>query len=541
MNLLNPDPKRIIYVGEDEPFLKKAMKDINAAPWGVNVSYKIIKPSSYNHPNMCFKSLTGENADLFLLDYGRLEDVSLNFAKFIILEDSKNIMKVVGLAEYNFTEDQMLRAYTSGIRFNFIKGMETTNFIYTMGHLLYVKLVAPPNNAQVDRVGGKFTLDFPSKILEVTKTHIKVETSVELEEDSKYKLDFKLFSEKEEYELKVESAFRSNMRYELPYSYRFSTKSFDYMELLEGKEENNETYAETLKGKKKNPYEDMDKKEENQEEIEEDKVLNEATFEEFMEEYLENTQPMRDHNITNVLLFDSRLNILNTEEGYKLDIPYRIFLQKRPTQGLNILNKIRPAIIIFDASNISKNIVDKFYGIFESKLTTMKNYTPLFLIFGEKRTQKDLSHLLTYPRTLIRPVNGDIRLITQLLKVHHQKAMAEEEKYELPEVPTHIYFSPDDPLAKTYVKIPAKVISLTETIITFSCKIKMDPGTTFKTDWPTPCYVTTIVNIRGDAYVRDGAYEFLYTGVINGLNDTSISQVRRKVNEILSGRMAKAN
>ena len=539
-----PEGKKFIYLGEDEPYFRKLVASIQSQQWGKNVTGELINPRSYEHPNACIKALVGEKTDLFLVDYGRQESAAFNFARTYILAREENKKKVIGLTDHNFKEEQLHRALYSGLTFNFVKGIDLRNLTYTLGHLLYQKLVAPPDNAQVDRINQTVNVLYPGRVIEMTKEYLAVETGAPLIEESTYEIDFRLFPDKDSYNLICTQILRPQKRFDLPNFYLFTTKSVDYPDLDEETEEKDtETYADKIKGKKKIPdvYAEMDKKEEEEkEEEEEEKVLSEHTLEHFLEEYITSKDQTFDKKIKKVLIYDSRFSILNGEFEEGDDLPYKFYYQKTMKQGVEIFDKILPDIIIIMAADISTHILDKYYSFLEAKLSPLKRGRPLLLVFGDKRPVDKLTHLIKYEKMLVRPVRGDHNLITQLLKVHHQKSVDESSKIELPEVPTHYYFEATDSIGLTYVKTKSKVVSLTETIITFTCNEKYHAGTTLKFDWPCHMTVTTICNIRGDEYVRDGAFEYLYTGVINGVGDKGTATVRRKVNEILSKRMSKA-
>ncbi len=497
------EEKNILFISEDNPFINKVRERIDG--FADKLNWNCTKRSNYSNINSYLREICLLDCDLIILDLTDRTSDQITLAQFLRFESTSRKRAIICLIDQLTPVDIIRRAQTAGLVFIFVKGLELTNLIFTIGYFLNPKKNKDPKMAEVKGLTEEVSCFLPGRIDYITKDYLFIESHAPVRENEDLEVCLNLFGEETDHTLKVIEEVDSNFVYNYHHNFKLST----YFEEVE-----EQTHIDELKGKEKKTK------------------IQETDFQKDIKYWIRKNSYGIEKIKSTILLFDSNLSFL--KENYSADIcaDNVIRQQRNPLRKIDVLHRLKPMLIILQINDEEPNMLNMYYSNLIKKISSIENYEPYLFIFGETRNHLELAELGQYKKLLIHSQKQNLENITKLLKMYSKKNKTEEDK----EVRSIISKRSD--YGDLLIKFPITIKSFSQSIFSFTSTRYFHSSTRMRLHWPIELEITTIRNSDGESAKRDGK-EYTYLAIVNGLNDENMAKLRRQVNKALSIQLGK--
>ncbi len=382
-------------------------------------------------------------------------------------------------------------------------------------------------------------LCFPHLLSAMNDKEIIFESNFEITGQQKIQFDSNFFHRYPSLAFNVTKKSQEGIYY--PYNFQYYL-TYDYLDFVpEELKEEEEDPKKVKKAKKDDKKKENDaikiealriKNEENQKKYLEDKK---RCFEWIDEYFLVNKTKKSFPKMTKVLIIDRSMSVLSLSKK-NLD-EYLFNLRARPfiTDGPDTIKRYSPAIIVFVFQEEEEIEEDKIQieELLKSLSTFEAKKQPILIFFNSPFDSESLKTRLSYPKILADRGACDFDKIMKYsnsVNLHLEKTLKEI---------SYIIFSKKSDEAQLSLKLKTKIIKISENYLLFQSAIDiplLSVGYFFLEDKQK-----IFINVVEKKQDPDGGKGLVYRGMIHGLDEKELENMRRAVFSIEMENKGKKN
>ena len=554
-----PIKRIVLYLGDDNSYWESITQRYQTTYPDSKFEYQSFYDKKLSYQDV-FLNVLEIRPIIIYIDLSMALDYNMRLAQFISRDNGTAHIPLIGLVD----KKELLRdCIYAGMDFIHVKCGEYHDVVYDPLRLAFPKEAKAPQFAKAKLKDKESILIDDFRLSYITPTGIHIEGNCHLDEGSSILIENQIpKSIVPSQQFFVKKAHNSNFFYDYAYGYDLDFKFIDPPIYDDEEEKGDQTSDEALKKLKSKDLSRKQKDANFQNELQIAKKK--------LKQWVVANMADQSEKKTKILVVDKTLDVLKKSVKPLDQYDSVIRFQSTLTQELEEINRLRPNIIAFsidefresEAIDMKEEVVEQLKDRETQSLNTLSNiiqfsksldkYNPFIVLFNcTKFTSKSFQESYRYPLLLTNKERLSLELVLNLSTMYEQKQEKKTNELIMSKIQalkkenptkyarlnmgdfkeTRYIFSKKNALAAASITYPIKILSLSESEITFSTEALLKRGV-YRMNFPTPMSVTIIPDKATGKLYLENRSEKTYEGLLHSVDENDKKKIRQFVNEI---------